>query len=102
MTLGTVYKCQRINWPELKKHEAFVKWFNESTVALSGCATWHRPHHDGGLNTPRKLGEYSDLFTWVERCEGSESDMPEDVWKQLIEAVGEDFVGVVWIDFLGE
>ena len=94
MTLGNTYKCQRISWPELRKHKAFVKWMNKATKRKrGGCATWHR----GG-----ELDDYSDLFTWVERCEGSESDMPDDVWKQLIEAVGEDFVGVVWIDFLGE
>ena len=92
MMLGSEYVCQRISWPELRKHKAFVKWMNKSAKMKCGrAATWH----SGG-----ELDDYSDLFTWVERCEGSESDMPEDVWKRLIEIVGEDFVGVVWIDFL--
>ena len=55
-------------------------------------ATWHN-----GEGLP---GEMSDVFVWMEHMEGSDTDMPEDVWEKLCELTGGNFTGVLWIDFL--
>ena len=80
------YPVVRINAPELAKNDKFVDWLNQRT-----CATWHKG---------RGITEYSDIFTWIDKGEGSDSDMPEPVWDEIIKLLGEDFFGVVWITFL--
>lgn len=80
------YPVVKINAPELANNAEFVAWLNQRT-----CATWHK---GGGIT------EFSDIFTWIEKGEGSDSDMPEPVWDEIIKLLGEDFFGVVWITFL--
>ena len=112
MTIENKYTCISINAPELKTHKAFVEWLHLRSLATCGLdeaygfvpetvasrlATWHAPSNPC---RPKAPGEYSDIFMWVDRGEGSDSDMPKDVWNEIITIVGPDFSGVVWISFL--
>lgn len=84
----------RIDAPEFFLDPAFLEWLNSGKRTM---ATWH----------PRgeEVGEYSDVFTWYDGGEGSDSPMssldgmPEHIWKQLDEKLkGEGFTsGIVWI-----
>lgn len=99
------YPCFRVSAPELKEHKAFVRWLNAGACGRkdqdggpSNIATWHRPNVGPNLDTP--LDDYSDFFFWFENGEGSDSDMPEDVWKQFMEAVdGYNCCGIIWVVF---
>lgn len=115
MTLDYQLPCIRINAPELRSHKAFIQWLHlrslgqslESDAALgfetsgetyvSRVATWHSPKN---LTKPCPPGEFSDIFTFIERGEGSDSDMPASVWKKILKIVGPEFHGVVWLTFL--
>ena len=96
MKLTNSYACAQLNAPELKKHKKFCAWLSRASGSRPSneprAATWHR----GG----EKLGEFSDLFVWKDRNhEGSDTDMPEDVWNTICDTVGENFCGVIWITF---
>lgn len=97
MEIQHTYPCLRINAPHLREHSAFTAWLNKAAIGESNgplAATWHR------TGTP---DDYSDLFAWKDAGkEGSDSDMPEDVWNQLCELAGEPFQGVLWISFLDQ
>lgn len=84
----------RINAPEIFADPAFKEWFfNRPRTDISGVeypappiATWHR------MSDP-EFGEYSDFFTIVDFLggndpvgDGSESDMPEHIWQQILHA----------------
>ena len=109
MNLDNTYSCVRINAPELKSHKQFVQWLHEKSLGsgeddplgfsphhLNRVATWHSPL---GAN-PTPPGEFSDIFTHVDHGEGSDDDMPADVWASIIKIVGAKFYGIVWITFL--
>ena len=88
---GSRYDCLRLNLPDLYKDPEFMSWLN---AGHSGAiATWHECKKD------KKPGEYSDIFTWYEKGEGSDTDMPEHCWKRLEEKLKEHNFdcGVVWI-----
>lgn len=114
MIIDSRPQCIRINAPELRSNKAFTKWLHarclghapDSDAALgfetgtpnhSRVATWHSPESP---TTPCPPGEYSDIFTVIDAGEGSDSDMPEAVWKKIQKLVGADFHGIVWITFL--
>ncbi len=62
---------------EFFKDEAFLAWLNDKATPK---ATWH----EGGLAHP-----FSDAFVLVDPSlngEGSDSDMPEHIWREIVEA----------------
>ena len=102
MTIDNQYPCLRINAPELRRHDKFVAWLDRASEGryadIGPVASWHRPWLGNGRG---EINDYSDIFIWKDSgYEGSNSDMPEDVWNQLVQLAGEEFTGVLWIDFL--
>jgi hypothetical protein len=100
MHLCNPLRIVQVNAPELKGHAAFVAWLNAASGndPLPGplAATWHRPWMG-------EIGEYSDLYITKDTGhEGSDSDMPEDVWNAVVALVGADYVGVIRMTFEGE
>lgn len=97
MEIQNHHPCLQINAPELAKHKRFCAWLNKgSGPGTNGprTATWHRPEN-------KKPGEFSDVFVWKDLGkEGSDTDMPEDVWAKLCKLAGENFAGIIWITFL--
>lgn len=78
----------RLNWPELFQQPDFVAYLRQDKVA-----TWHDKHSTGA-------SEYSDLFFWYERGEGSElGTMPDWAWDRITQYLGDE-VGIVWISNL--
>lgn len=66
----------QMNVPEFFADPAFVEWLNGRPAPL---ATWHQ----GGV--PH---EFSDTFVLVDPSlngEGSDLDMPEHIWDQIVE-----------------
>lgn len=66
-----------INVPEWFEDQAFQDWLNDS----GNCVfTWHTKGSD--------VSEWSDVVVCVDPSlngEGSESDMPEAMWDQIVE-----------------
>jgi hypothetical protein len=110
MNLENYYRCARINAPELAKHPEFCQWLHARSLtagedeplgftpgtAPDRVATWHVPTE--GLPIPP--GEYSDVFLWVDHGECSNSDLPDDVWDNILTLIGKNFAGIVWLTFL--
>ncbi|MHB8409562.1 MAG: hypothetical protein ACYDHY_15970 [Acidiferrobacterales bacterium] len=70
-----------INVPDFFRDQGFVSWLNNKTPKF----TWHQ----GG--TPH---EYSDVVVLVDPTftgEGSDSDMPAHLWKQIIDECRRQF-----------
>lgn len=73
--------------------DAVRHWLNSCTApGYKGAtvATWHR------------FGDYdlscSDIFLWKDHGrEGSNTDYP--LWEELVDLVGEEFAGSIWIQF---
>lgn len=68
----------QMNVPEFFKDLEFIGWLNCKTAPAT-VATWHQ----GGV--PH---EFSDTFVLVDPSlngEGSDSDMPEHIWNQIVE-----------------
>ena len=66
-----------VNTPEFFADPEFVAWLNNGSAKF----TWHQ----GG-----EPGEYSDVIVSIDpglSGEGSDSDMPEHIWNQIVEAV---------------
>lgn len=97
MKIDASYPVLVISAPELAEHKEFVRWLNAGVLedATIPVASWHRPRESG----PRAPDEWSDVFMWMEHREGSDSDMPEDVWNQICDLAGDTFAGLVWIKF---
>jgi hypothetical protein len=81
----------RINAPEFYRDPQFVAWLNDLQRQQ---ATWHRKGE--------QPGEFSDLFFTVDPPDGSDSDMPEHLWRQILAAVGQADECVVWLSNLTE
>lgn len=67
-----------INAPEFFEDPVFMAWLNNSQRKM----TWHIPGN-------AVADEYSDVMVFVEPSlngEGSDSDMPEYIWNQIVEA----------------
>lgn len=65
------------NTPEFFKRQDFLSYISKNPVF-----TWHQD-----LAEP---SEYSDVVVLVEPClsgDGSESDMPEDIWDTILKAL---------------
>jgi len=113
MTVDSKINCIRINAPELRKNKAFVAWLHSRSLGqrpdldeplgfslgenCNRVATWHTPEN---ATKPSPPGEFSDIFTVIDHGEGSDSDMPESVWKKIQKLVGPEYHGVVWLTFL--
>ena len=97
MTLESKPLCIRINAPELKHHKKFIKWLHKRSTQSPRVATWHCPSNP---KIPSPPAEYSDIFVWADHGEGSDTDMPEDVWQEVLQIIGKDYFGIVWITFL--
>lgn len=100
MQIQKQYPCIQINAPELRENSKFCQWLNQAAIGTPNgpcAATWQRP----GKNQPQDQinADCSDLFIWKEGLEGSDTDMPEEVWNQICELVGKDFTGIIWINF---
>lgn len=70
-----------LNAAPFYQDEAFVTWLNHDNRK----ATWH----PGGTPT-----EWSDVFVLVDPSlngEGSDSDMPEPIWDQIVNACWDHF-----------
>lgn len=66
-----------IHAPEFFQDPAFIVWLNKPEPKF----TWHQLGNEPG--------EYSDVVVLVDPSlngEGSDSDMPEHIWNQIIEA----------------
>jgi hypothetical protein len=82
-----VAKALVINAPEIFKDPAFQGWLNSDLAKF----TWHKP------GTP--VSEWSDVVTLIDPTfngegiggEGSDSDMPEHIWNQLVQACKDTF-----------
>jgi hypothetical protein len=105
----------RINAPEIFADPKFKQWFFnrpkgcESAKYAPAIATWHQPQE-------ADFGEYSDFFTTVDGGgggdhadgDGSESDMPPQIWEQLVTAAWkaldrpEHFECLLWVSNLGD
>lgn len=75
MMKSSITKALRISAPEVFSNAKFVEWLNGDGRA----ATWH----DGGVPN-----EYSDVMVLVDPSlngEGSDSDMPDDVWDMIVD-----------------
>ncbi|AJF08322.1 hypothetical protein GSUB_17435 (plasmid) [Geoalkalibacter subterraneus] len=71
----------RISAPHWFSDPAFAKYLEENSG--EGLASWHRAAEP-------EPGEFSDVFVAVDPAsdgEGSDSDMPEHIWEQIVEAV---------------
>jgi hypothetical protein len=71
---STVAKGLVINVPEFFKDPEFVAWLNGGTTKF----TWHQ----GG-----EPGDWSDVVVLVDPSlngEGTDSDMPEQFWDQIV------------------
>lgn len=80
--------CVRIDAHEFYQDPEFVAWLNGARKGA--IATWHR----GG-----NPGDFSDIFMTWDSGEGSNSDMPEKIWKEIstqVEQRGIEYC-VVWI-----
>lgn len=79
--------CLKINAPEWYSIPEFQDWLNKA----NNVATWHTKG-----NSP---GDYSDIFTWYDHHEGSDSNMPEVVWNELCNICDKEGFrsGVIWI-----
>jgi len=90
----------KVNAPEFFRRDDFAIWLNNASVSIpdpalpSRVATWHYP---GPIN------EYSDVFVTYDNGEGSNSDMPEDIWQSLCRLCESYGVSdcVIWITNLG-
>lgn len=72
-----------INAPQFFANPAFVAWLNSDAHAM----TWHVKGQDPS--------EWSDVVVFVEPSfngEGSDSDMPEDIWNTIVETCREHLV----------
>ncbi|MDD5191478.1 MAG: hypothetical protein PHE50_10655 [Dehalococcoidales bacterium] len=70
-----------INAPEFFLDPGFVAWLNNGEAKIT--------MHQGG-----EPGEYSDVVVLVDPSlngEGSDSDMPENIWNQIIDACRQNF-----------
>lgn len=83
----------RINAPEFYQRADFMAWLNDPQRIQ---ATWH-----GKGCEP---SEYSDLFFTYADGDGSDSDMPEEVWKEICRAMNEAGVdnALIWLSNLAE
>ncbi len=96
------YPCVRINVPDWYKDKQFRGWL------VNFAATWHRPC-DGF-----EPGECSDAFIWYDGGEGSDcpgppndyvyrpDSFPSDFWEELVQTLGKDWHGIVWLTNLQE
>jgi hypothetical protein len=75
----------RINAPEFYRDAAFLAWLNDPN---RDQATWHRKG--------QAPSAYSDVFFTVDPPDGSDSDMPEHIWAQILATVGGQQC-VVWL-----
>jgi hypothetical protein len=83
--------CLRINCPAWYQRPGVVAWLR----AMPGPATW-------GLHGTEP-GECSDLFMTFDHGDGSDSDMPEDLWAEgcrLCDEAGLGY-GVIWLANVG-
>lgn len=98
-TVKTGHTIQ-INAPHFFKDKAFLTWLNDGNVK----ATWHEPG--------REAREWSDTFVLVDPSlngEGSDSDMPEHIWNEIVSVCQQHCVPmrdsihiVVWLTNLEE
>ena len=76
-----------INCPKVFERDDFMKWLNHAIDSNGKVATWH----DSGEPT-----DYSDVFVLVDaNYEGTESDMPEDIWNAICDEVYKVFPDVM-------
>lgn len=71
----------RMNAPEIFSDDAFVEWLNNTNRKF----TWHK----GGAPD-----EWSDVVVLVDpglTGEGSDSDMPEHIWNQIVDTCRNKF-----------
>lgn len=70
-----------MNAPEFFSRKDFIEYVENNPVF-----TWHQRGDEPG--------EYSDVIVLVEPClngEGSESDMPEDIWTAILDTLKSQF-----------
>ncbi len=104
-----------INAPEIYAGPEFKEWFFNRPIGCDyaqyapAIATWHHPQ-----NT--EFNEKSDFFATVDGVadgnqadgDGSESDMPQHIWKKLVTAAWKalgrpnHFECLLWVSNLGE
>lgn len=94
----------KINAPDWYERADFVAWLRGKAGTGPPPATWHSPENE-------EPGEYSDVFVTIELGspvmsfgEGSDSDMPADIWDELcqvVEAAGVQY-GLVWVSNIEE
>lgn len=78
-------KSLTVNAPQFFSDPAFVAWLNNDEPKF----TWHKKG-----TAP---GEYSDVVVMVDpglNGEGSDSDMPEHIWDQIVDACKVHFGGL--------
>lgn len=76
-----------INAPEFFQRKDFEEYVESQASPSKGPVfTWHQ--------AGTELGDYSDVVVLVEPClsgDGSNSDMPEDLWNTIIAALQKEF-----------
>ena len=73
----------RLNRPQWFRDPAFIAWLKDPT---SCTMSWHCPGEP--------ISEWSDTMVFVDPSlngEGSDSDMPEPIWNQILEACRQHF-----------
>jgi len=83
----------RINAPDFYRDPDFLRWLDHPDRHQ---ATWH--------NKGTPPGEFSDLFFTYDQGEGSDSDMPGNVWDFLHKELSRQGVtfALVWVSNLPE
>jgi hypothetical protein len=73
-----------INAPAIFAREDFMQWLNDQQAPTF---TWHKVGQ-------AKATEYSDVVVLVDsNYEGSDSEMPRDIWETICDAVYDEFGG---------
>ena len=103
MEINEVYPCMVLSAPEWFERDDFEKYMNGRTEAFD-YKNPHRPLHFnaaswGYSNQGWEAGEFADVFLTYDHDEGSNSDLPEDIWKAICTAAKENGFEfcVVWI-----
>ncbi len=91
--LDSVGLVLRINAPDWYDRKDFVAWLSDENNLV---ATWHE--------RGEKPNEFSDVFVTYDDGEGSDSNMPQDIWAQICQFAEEAHfsAGLVWISNLEE
>ena len=73
MKLHSEFQGVRIDAGELYRDPEFAVWLNDRT---RNQATWHLKG--------QPPGDFSDIFMIIDHGSGSDEDMPEHCWEQLL------------------